>query len=185
MVKKPRKLVVVVSGPPGSGSTSVARGLAKRLKLRLLVLGKLQKKLVKTGKEGRAALESWDTKKGSSKKTHVNRDKMQVKVAKKGNIVICGKLSIHFLRDISDYKIWLDVPLKVRAKRTAKRDRIPVKEAMREIRKRQYIERNEWKKMYGFDYFYQKKIANLVIDSSNLTLKQTVKKILDFIKLNC
>ena len=34
---------------------------------------------------------------------------------------------------------------------------------------------------FGFDYFYQKDIADLVIDSSNLTLEQTVEKILDFI----
>jgi cytidylate kinase len=184
MVEATKKLVVVVSGPPGSGSTSVSKRLAKRLGLKLLVLGYLQKGFVKNKKESRAALESWDTKEGSSLKTHMDRDKMQVEVAKKGNIVICGKLSIHFLKNISDYKVWLDVPLKVRAKRTAKRDGISLKEAMKDIQERQSIERKEWKRMYGFDYFYQKRIADLVIDSSNLTLDQTIRKILDFIKSN-
>ena len=149
--------------------------------MRLLVLGYMQKSLVKEKRESIAALESWGTKEGISRKTHVDRDKMQVDEAKKGNIVICGKLSIHFLKDISDCKIWLDVPLEVRAKRTAKRDNMSFEEALDKISERQAIETREWKRIYGFDYFYQKKIADLVIDSSNLTLEQTVEKILDFI----
>lgn len=180
--QKKIKTVIVVSGPPGSGSTSVAKMLAKRLRYRYFVPGKLHKKLSKSKKESKAALEAWHTKKGRSKKTHENRDKLQIKEAKKGRIVVCGKLSIHFLRKLSDYKIWLNVPLKARGRRTAKRDGISVKKAMEEIRERQRIERKEWKRIYGFNYFYQKKIADLVIDSSELTLKQTVNKILKFIK---
>jgi len=176
------KNVIVVSGPPGSGSTSVARELAKRLHFRYFVPGKLHKQFSKSKEESKAALEAWHMKKGMSKKTHEERDKLQIKEAKKGNIVICGKLSIHFLKDMSDYKIWLAVPLKVRAERTAERDGISVEQAMREIRERQEIERKEWKRIYGFDYFYQKKAADMVLESSNLTLEQTVDKILKFIK---
>lgn len=180
--KRIAKPVIVVSGPPGSGSTSVAKELAKRLHFSYFVPGKVEKKLGKSKKENKAALEGWKTKRGKSKKFHESLDKLQVKEAKKGNIVVCGKLSIHFLKDMSNCKVWLDVPLKVRAKRAAKRDGISVKKAMEEIRERQKIERREWKKIYGFDYFYQKRIADLVFDSSKLTLKQTVDKILKFVK---
>ncbi len=178
----PKKRVVVISGPPGSGSTSVAKEVARRLGFKYFVPGKLHKKLSKSKEESRAALEAWQTKKGKSKKTHEERDKLQIKKAKRGNIVICGKLSVHFLKDLSDYKIWLDVPLRERARRTAKRDGISISKAMKEIRKRQSIERKEWKRIYGFDYFYQKKIADFVLDSSELTLKQTANKIIRFIK---
>lgn len=178
----PKKRVIVISGPPGAGSTSVGRGLAKRLRFRYFLPGKVLKKMGKSKKESKAALEGWETKRGSSKKFHKDLDKLQIKKAKKGNIVVSGKLSIHFLKDLSDYKIWLDVPLKVRARRTAKRDSISVSKAIKEIRKRQNIERKEWKRIYGFDYFYQKKIADYVLDSSGLTLKQTADKIIRFIK---
>jgi len=180
--KTKTKNVIVVSGPPGSGSTTVAKALAKRLCYRYFVPGKLHKKLSKSKKESKAALEVWHTKKGMSRKIHEKRDRLQIKEAKKGRIVICGKLSIHFLRKLSNCKIWLDVPLKMRARRTAKRDGISVKKATKEISERQHIEQREWKRIYGFNYFYQKKIADLVIDSSGLTLKQTMNKILKFIK---
>jgi len=176
------KIVVAISGPPAVGSTSVAKAVAKRLGLPMLVVGKLQKRLVRTKNESRAALLSWRTKYGSSRRTHTARDMMQVERAKRGNVVICSKLAIHFLKDITPYKVWLTAPLAVRAGRAAQRDGTDVKETFKEISERERIERREWKRIYGFDYFYQRKIADLVVNSSNLTLKQTVDKIVRFVK---
>jgi cytidylate kinase len=91
-------------------------------------------------------------------------------------------LSIHFLRKLTNYKIWLDVPLKIRAERTAERDGIAVDEALKEIAKREELERFHWKRLYGFDYFDQKKMADFVIDTSNLTVRESVNQIINFIK---
>jgi cytidylate kinase len=107
---------------------------------------------------------------------------MQVERAKKGNVVICSKLAIHFLKDITQYKVWLTAPLAVRARRAAQRDGTDAKETFKEISERQAIERREWKRIYGFDYFQQRKIADMVVDSSRLTLKQTVDRIVRFVK---
>jgi len=174
--------VIVVSGPPGSGSTSVSKRLAERLGYRYFVPGKIHKGLVKSENETDSALKAWDTDKGSSEEFHKSLDKMQIDEAEKGKVVICGKLAIHFLEDISDKKIWLDVPLVVRAKRTAERDGISEDEALDKIERRQNIERREWKRIYGFDYFYQKDLADFVVDSSELTLEETVDEILKLIK---
>ncbi|MFH1623142.1 MAG: cytidylate kinase family protein [Candidatus Aenigmatarchaeota archaeon] len=176
------KIVVAISGPPAVGSTSVAKAVAKKLGLPLLVVGKLQKRLVRTRNESMAALLSWRTKYGSSRRTHTERDMMQVERAKRGNVVICSKLAVHFLRDVTPYKIWLHAPLAVRARRAAQRDGTNVKETFKEISERERIERREWKRIYGFDYFQQRKTADLVVDSSKLTLKQTVDRIVKFVR---
>ena len=178
------KNVIVISGAPGAGSSTVSKIVARKLHLKYFSFGELHKGLVKGWKneQSKAALDAWKTLQGSSEKTHKNRDALQESIAKKGNIVICGKLSIHFLKDITNKKIWLDVSLEARAKRASKRDRISVETAMKEISERENIERESWKKIYGFDYFGQKKDADLAIDSSNMTVYQTVKKIIDFIK---
>ncbi|MDI6798740.1 MAG: cytidylate kinase family protein [Candidatus Aenigmarchaeota archaeon] len=177
----PKKLVIVISGPPGVGTSSVAKRVAKELNLRYLSPGKIYKSFLNK-KEAKAALDFWKTSFGKSRELHERLDEKQIKEAKKGNIVICGKLSIHFLKDIADYKIWLEAPLEIRANRTAKRDKISFKKAMEEISEREKTERKVWKEIYGFDYFSLKNEADFVLDTSNLTLEETMNKILKFIK---
>lgn len=177
-----RKFVIALSGPPGSGASTIGKLLARRLELKYFSPGKYFKKLSKEKNETKAALSYLQTKVGRSKELHEHIDNLQIKKAKKGDIVLEGTLSIHFLKNLADYKIWIDASIEKRAERTSKRDKIPMKEAIKKIKKREYIERQTWKRLYGFDYFSQKKDADLVVDSSYLTKNQTVNKILDFIK---
>lgn len=177
-----KKTVIAIASPPGSGGTTVAKKLAKRLKLKFFSVGLYYKKFSNEKKESKAACELWKTKFGSSEKLHHHMDNLQIELAKKGNIVIEATLSIYFLKKLSKYKIWLDVPFKVRVERAAKRDNVPVENVIKEISQREDIERREWKRMYDFDYFDQKYDADFVLDSSKLTPKQTVDKIIEFIK---
>ena len=86
------------------------------------------------------------------------------------------------MKDTTNKKIWLYAPLETRAQRSAGRDGIPIERAKEEIKKRENIERREFKRLYGLDYFDQKKYADLVIDNSNLEIRETVKKIIDFLR---
>ncbi|MBI2543017.1 MAG: cytidylate kinase family protein [Candidatus Aenigmarchaeota archaeon] len=178
-----KKLVVVVSSPPGSGGSTIAKVLAKKLKIKYFSPGEYFKKLSgKKGNETKAALSYLKTKEGASKTLHEHIDKLQIEKAEKGNIVLEGTLSIHFLKELSDCKIWIGASLEKRAERTSRRDGISVEDALKKVGERENMERHLFKKLYGFDYLDQKREADLVIDTSYLTVDQVVNKILKFIK---
>lgn len=162
---------------PGAGSSTISKKLAKKLKLGYFSPGEFFKSHAK-GKEVERAIKVFKSGKGKKKEFHKLIDDMQIKKAKKGNIVICGKLSIYMLKDIADYKIWLDCSLDERANRTAERDKISVKDAKKKISEREKLEVEEWKRDYGIDYRDQKKIADIIIDSTNLTEIETLNEIL-------
>jgi len=174
-----RNLTVVISGPPGSGSTKTALSLAKKLGLKCFSTGDLFKSYSKQRKN--RALDIW-SQFGKSREFHHDLDAYQREKAKKGNIVICGKLSVFLLKDVADFKIWLEAPLKVRAGRIAKREGISMVKAMDQTKEREEVERRAWERIYDFDYFDSKDLADVVIDSSENSVKKVVEEILKSMK---
>ena len=174
-------VVIVVSGMPVCGSSTAAKKLAKKLKLKYFSVGKEFKKHMK-GKETHRAIKMFNTKKGTSRSFHEELDDKQRKLAEKGNIVIDSKLGIHMLKDVADYKIWLKANKTEIAKRVASREEISFKEAQKLMEERTKIERRRFKKIYGFDTFSQEKLADLVVDTSRRTPEQTINYILKFIR---
>lgn len=174
--------VIAISGPPGAGSTTIAKKLAKKLGMKYFSPGFIQKGYARGKNESRAAIKVWKTKFGKSVDFQNYLDGLQIKRAKQGNAVVCGKLSVYILKDLADFKIWLEASLDERARRSAGRDKMPVKEVKKAIREREGIERSEWKRIYGLDYFDQKKMADLAIDNTELTVEETMEKILKFIE---
>ena len=52
-----KKLVVVISSPPGSGGTTIAKKLAKKLRMKCFSIGMFYKKLSKEKNQSKAASE--------------------------------------------------------------------------------------------------------------------------------
>ncbi len=197
-------LTVAISGMPGAGSSTVGKLLAVKLKInhfspgqffKDISLGKIKnneyynlfKHLCEsnnieipeiiTNDRARAGVSLWNTEFGKSKKFHEVLDELQREIAKKKGVVIDGKLSLRMLHD-SDLKVWIKANLQKRAERITKREGINIEDAKNNIIEREQREREEWKRIYGFDYFDQEKDADIIIDSSNMFPKEAVKIIL-------
>lgn len=181
---------IVISGKPGCGSSTTGRLLAEKLKVKFFSLGDWNKKQIDKysnsppKNETERSILMWKSAKGSSSGFHIHSDEKSLEVAKKGNVVIDAKLGIRLLKGHYDASIWLTAPIKVRAERYAKRGGTPLGTALAELKEKENLERTNWKKIYGFDYFDQEKEADLVIDTGDKSPEEIVSKILRFISLN-
>lgn len=172
-------VVVAISGMPGAGNSTVAKALAKKLKLKYFSLGKYFKEHCNENvKETEKAIKVMETSKGSSAEFHHSVDNITSSLAHEGDIVIEGKLAIHMAGSKANVKIWLKALPEVRAKRYAQRDGIGLDKAMKELRVKEKMERDMWKKIYGFDYFTQEQKADIVIDTSDRTIDEIIGIIL-------
>lgn len=195
---------ILISGKPGAGSTTLAKLLASKLQLdyfspgqlfKDVALGKVKnqfyyplfkkmcdaKKLkvpdMNSSDNSNATIDLWKTQFGSSTILHNIIDKLQKVLAKKGDIVIDGKLSLFIIKS-ADLKVWLNADTKARAARTSFRDNLSKDTAIEIIKEREKNERATWKKIYGLDYFSQETLADLVIDTSKLSPEQVLERIL-------
>jgi cytidylate kinase len=202
-----KKITIAISGLPGSGNSTTAKLLAQKLSLEYFSAGKLAKDIsmgtykgqtyfpefkklcdennlqipdMQSNNESTAAFNHWNTSFGKSKLFNNILDDLQAKLGERGGIVVDGKLALYMVKS-ADFKIWIKANFEVRAKRTAERDNLSLKEAKSLLSKRQEIERNELKRIYGLDLWKQEEIADLVVDTSALTTEEVTQKIISSI----
>jgi|GEM_PF-114964 len=172
---------IVVSGRPGCGASSTARLLAHRLRVQHFSPGDYFKEFG-MGSETERAISFWKTEKGSSKEFHKKLDYIVRKKIEQGNVVVDSKLGIKLHKGVYNLGVWLDVSDRERARRYAKRDGMTAGEAERLMREKESHERENFRKIYGFDYFSQKNIADVVIRGDRMNVEQIVDKIISTIK---
>lgn len=183
-------IVIVISGQPGCGSTTTGYMLAKKLGLDFFSTGTYFKSMAESKIKKKLGWSSptmlstdyFASKEGSDKKLHEDIDRVQIEKAKKGNIVSEGKIAIRILKDIADFKVWLKAPAEVRAERYVERENYAIEEARKLIKTKDSLERENFRKIYGFDPLDQEKEADLVIDTGNKKPEDIVKLIISALK---
>jgi len=173
--------MIAISGRPGSGSSTTARLLAKKLKLRHFSVGGHIKKQQHKSTEAEAIVSYWKTN-GRDASYNKEMDDLAMKEARKGNVVIDGKLAIHFLKNTARFKVWLDCPLKVRAIRYSQRDKIKPEEAAKIIKDTEAAHIKYWREMYSINPFDQEFEADVVIDTSKKDSDEVVYEIIQKMK---
>jgi len=170
-------VVVAISGQPGSGKTTVAREVARVLKLPMVSSGSIFRELA--AKYGMDLLEFH---RYAEQNTEIDKmvDSIALERAKAGNVVLEGHLTAWIVRPYADVCIYLKASKDVRARRVALRDGVSFDAALREIEERERLNKKRYLAIYEID-IDNLSIFDLVLDTSYLSINDTVRISLDFI----
>jgi cytidylate kinase len=153
---------VTVSGPPGSGTTTLAEALSSRFDLEHVSSGDVFRAMarergVSLAEFGRIAEED----------PEIDReiDERQREIAnERDGVVMEGRLS-GWMVDEATLRVWLTAPVDVRAERVAEREEQTVEGARAEIEDRENSEAKRYREIHGID-IDDLSVYDLVIDTS-------------------
>ncbi len=174
----PRRLVVAVSGKPGTGKTTYAKYIASVFGLRYISSGELFRRIAE--ERGVSLLELHELAE-KDESVDLEVDKRALEEASRGGVVVEGHLAAWVLKDVADLKIVFTAPLEVRAARVAKRDRRSIDEAVSEVLAREESNRRRALKYYGLN-IEDLSISSLVLDTSLLDVEGVKRTVETFIR---
>ncbi|AHC50976.1 cytidylate kinase [Sulfolobus acidocaldarius SUSAZ] len=156
---------IIISGPPGSGKSSVAKILSSKLSIKYVSAGLIFRDLAKRMnidivKLNKLAEDDFEI----DKKIDLEMFKL---IKSQDNVIIESHIGGWLFHNLSDLSIYLRAPLDVRTKRIASRDHISEDEAIIQIIKRERSHRERFLRYYGIDIL-DLSVFDLVINTSYL-----------------
>jgi len=175
-------MIITLSGKAGSGKSTVAKQLAKKLKLKHYSIGDIMRQIAK---ERNVSLNELSKLAEKDKTIDLELDKKQIELRDKNDFIIDGRLTAYFL-PFADLKVFLDCIDKTRTERILKEKRKDEKsksitELIKKIKQREQSERKRYEKLYKIDY-YDQKFYDLMIDTTNLSIEEVVDNIMEVVK---
>ena len=142
-------MLITISGPAGSGKSTVAAGLAERLGSEHVSGGDIFRELA-----AERDLTPLQLNKLAEDDDSIDRDldrRQRELAAEREELVLESRLAGWMAGDHADIRIWLDSPLDVRAERIADREDKPVGTAREETVERADSEALRYREYYGVD----------------------------------
>ena len=170
-------MIITLSGKAGSGKSTIAKLLAKKLNYKHYSMGDLQREIAK--EKGITIVELGELEKTDPEIDHMIDDKQKNLGKNQDNFVIDSWLSACFIPHA--FKIFLDGEINVRAKRITKKreaeNYTQIEEAIKAIKQREKTSQDRFLEFYNFDYLDMNNY-DLVVDTSKLSIEEVLKLIL-------
>ena len=159
-------MIITISGTPGSGKSTVAKKLKKRLGFEYIYSGQIFRELAD---KHDMSLEEFGKYCEENSDIDKELDEKQVEILQtKDDIILEGRLSgwLSYKNNIDALKIFLDADINIRTKRIIKREKGLFDKRKKEIKKREKSEKTRYKNYYGID-LDETSIYDMVIDTED------------------
>jgi predicted cytidylate kinase len=174
-------MIITISGTAGSGKSTIAKLLAKKLGYEHYSVGDFRRK---RAEDLGMDINEYNKLGEKDFSTDKEADEWQKNLSKKDNFVIDSRLGFHFLR--SSFKIFLDADIMERAKRIYKDHRSSEKysnidQAVEIIKQRHNSDVLRYEKYYNLHPFKEENF-DLIVDTTKINIQETINYILEKIK---
>ena len=143
-------MLVTISGPPGSGKSTVASALADHLSYEHISGGDIFRGLAD---ERGVTLEEFNRLAEDDPQIDRDLDRQLRETAREeDNVVLESRLAGWMAGEYADIKIWLDAPLGTRCRRIAEREGKTPAAARKETERREASETARYREYYGIDF---------------------------------
>ena len=174
-------MIIAISGKPGSGKSTTAKQVAKKLGYKHYSMGDLQREIA--SERGLTIKQLGDLE---SKDPTIDKqiDERQRQLGQtEDNFVIDGWLSAHFIPKA--IKIFLDVDIeegirRIFAQKRSKEKYRDLDHAAKEIKERHEVNKKRWMEYYNFQYD-DLSAYDLVIDTTDKKQEEVADKIVSFV----
>jgi len=172
-------MIIAISGPHGSGKSTIAKALAQKLGLRYVSAGEIFRKMARE-KE----MNIVEFTKFVEEHPEIDKeiDRIIKEEAKKGNVVLDSQLAYWFAREFNPLSILVIASLEDRAKRVSEREKIQFKEALEEIKIRDSSEKNRFKKLYNVD-LWNINDFHIVVNTSKISKEKMIEIVEEICKI--
>lgn len=169
-------MLITVSGPPGSGTTTASRRIARELGLELVAGGEVFRAMAA---EHGMTLPAFGAYAKEHPEVDIELDTRLAARARKGDAVIESRLSGWIVRNdhLQAVTVHLDCAPEIRAERVAEREGITVEQAAADNVARQRVEHERYRDLYGID-LADLSIYDLVLDSGALSPAEIAARVI-------